>query len=218
MSGALPQRETLQRRPRSAVRLGAAAVALVMLGALGACGGGDEPTDGATDTTTPTSAAPTTTTTEVPPEAAQVLFVYTPSVGDCFDRRRLEDGLAVLLVDCTQPHTFQVFGVVTFDESELPPNLVPTDGAATTGEGTTGAVGAGPQPWPGEDPLADAARRLCPPLFSEWVGVPYERSVLELSWVVPDETAWANGSRTIGCTLWDPTAERMATDSRSAAR
>lgn len=167
---------------------------------------------------TTTAPPETTPTTEVPPEAAQVLYVYTPGVGDCFDRRRLEEGPAVLLVDCTQPHTFQVFGVFDFDESTLPPNLVVTEGLATNGEGTSGAVGAGPQPWPGEDVLIAAARRQCPPLFSDWVGVPYERSVLELSWVVPDEVAWGNGDRTIGCTLWDPTTERMATDSRGAAR
>jgi hypothetical protein len=195
------------------------AVALAVLGlaAVTACGGGGGGAAG--EATTTTSTPPETTpTTEVSPDAAQVLYVYTPGVGDCFDRRRLEDGPAVLLVDCTQPHTFQVFGVFDFDESTLPPNLVATDGLATTGEGTTGAVGAGPQPWPGEDVLVAAARRQCPGLFAEWVGLPYERSVLELSWVLPDEAAWDSGSRLIGCTLWDPTTERMGTDSRGAAR
>ena len=187
------------------------------LASLASCGGGEtatEPTP-ATDTTAPPE---TTTTTEVPAEAAQVLYVYTPSVGDCFDRRRLEDGAAVLLLDCTQPHTFQVFGVFDFDESTLPPNLVASDGAATSGEGTTGVVGTGPRSWPGEDPLIVAAQRTCPALFAEWVGVPYERSVFELSWVLPNEESWGNGSRVIGCTLWDPTTDRMATDSRGAAR
>ena len=197
-------------------RLAAVVAACVSVIAVAGCGGGAA--EEVAETTTTTTTAPTTTTTEVPPDAAQVLFVYTPGVGDCFDRRRLEDGPAILLVDCTQPHTFQVFGVFDFDESTLPPNLVATEGLATSGEGTTGAVGAGPQPWPGEDPLIAAARRQCPALFAGWVGLPYERSVLELSWVLPDEVAWDNGNRTIGCTLWDPTTERMATDSRGAAR
>lgn len=195
----------------------ALAAALLGILTLAGCGGGGEATDVTVESTT-TTPPETTPTTEVPPEAAQVLYVYTPGVGDCFDRRRLEEGPAVLLVDCTQPHTFQVFGVFDFDESTLPPNLVATEGLATEGEGTTGAVGAGPQPWPGEDVLITAAQRQCPPLFAEWVGLPYERSVLELSWVVPDEVAWENGDRTIGCTLWDPTTDRMATDSRGAAR
>ena len=203
------------RRP--AVVLLAMLAGLAVLTGCGGGGGGGE-TGGSTAETTSTAAPATTPTTEVPPDAAEVVYVYTPAIGDCFDRRRLEDGPAILLVDCTQPHTFQVFGVFDFDESTLPPNLVATDGLATTGEGTTGAVGAGPQPWPGEDVLANAARRQCPPLFAEWVGVSYERSVLELSWIVPDEVAWDNGDRTIGCTLWDTTTERMATDSRGTAR
>lgn len=187
------------------------------LAALTGCGG-DAATDPDLTSTSSTTPPDTTPTTEVPPDAAQVLYVYTPGVGDCFDRRRLEDGPAILLLDCTQPHTFQVFAVFDFDESTLPPNIVAAEGLPTSGEGTTGAVGAGPQPWPGEDVLAAAARRTCPQPFAEWVGLPYERSVFELSWVLPDEAAWENGGRVIGCTLWDPTTERMANDSRGAAR
>lgn len=183
-----------------------------------ACGGQTEASTDTTEDTEVTVAPTTTSTTEVSVDDAQVLFVYTPGVGDCFDRRRLEDGPAILLVDCDQPHTFQVFGVFDYDESALPPNLVVTDGVGTSGEGTAGVVGAGPQRWPGEDPLIDAARRECPPLFEDWVGIPYVQSVLELSWVLPDEVAWGNGSRRIGCTLWDPTAERLGSDSRGAQR
>ncbi|MCC5953825.1 MAG: septum formation family protein [Acidimicrobiia bacterium] len=72
--------------------------------------------------------------------------------------------------------------------------------------------------WPGEAALEREARLQCPPLFAEWVGTPYERSELELGWVLPDQEAWENGSRRVACTVWDPTTERLVGTQQGSRR
>ena len=76
---------------------------------------------GDTTSTTATTAAPeTTTTTEPPLDAGRQVFVYTPAIGQCFDRRELEERPAtgpqqtdiVLLLDCPLPHENEVFDVL----------------------------------------------------------------------------------------------------------
>ncbi len=189
------------------------------LGVVGlACGGDNSDEPATTTTSTPPE---TTTTTEAPVEAGQVLYVYRPGIGDCFDRRRLdgEGGDTItLLLDCSLPHTYQVFATFEFDDSRLPPQAQTESSGTNLGEGATALVPSGPPAWPGDDALADAARLYCPPLFAEWVGVPYPISDLEISWILPDQVSWDDGNRLIGCTLWDPINERMSGDSRNAAR
>jgi len=146
-----------------------------------------------------------------------VLYVYSPTIGECFDRRRLEpdDGgeRVVLLLDCELPHTYEVFGTFEFTDT----TSGSSGGSSPVAEGTTDYVPPDVA-YPGQDPLIDAARRTCPPLFTDWVGTPYEVSVFEFSWVLPDEDAWARGIRTIGCALYDPTAERITGTTRNAQR
>lgn len=198
-----PARQRPKRRARSTS--GAVAVVTLALLALAGCSsdGGGEAVDGTT-TTAVTEPTTTTSTTEAPAEDGQAVYVYTPAIGDCFDRRQLdpEQGgpRVILLLDCELPHSFEVFGVFEFDDAALRP---------PTGD---------PAGFPGQDALAAAARLQCPPLFSQWVGMPYEVSVLELSWVVPNEQAWNNGDRTIGCTIFDPFTERVIGTTRDSRR
>lgn len=191
---------------RSIVALLMGLVAVVLLFAVGCSsddGGDGEPVnDSTTVVTEPTTT--TTSTTEVPAEDGQAVYVYTPSVGDCFDRRQLEPEQGgprvILLLDCELPHSFEVIGVVEFDDSALrPPSGDPAE-------------------FPGQDALTAAARLQCPPLFAQWVGMPYEVSELELSWVVPDEQSWADGNRIIGCTVFDPFTERLAGTTKDSRR
>lgn len=132
-----------------------------------------------------------------------MLFRYLPTPGDCFDRRRTapeQGGSRVILVlDCDTPHTFEVAGVFTVNEADV----------ATTADITA---------YPGLDALTAEARLRCPPLFADWVGTPYELSELEISWVLPEPEAWAEGNRVVGCTVWDPATERKAGSVRDARR
>lgn len=190
---------------RSIVALLMGLVAVVLLFAAGCSsnddGGGEPVDDSTTVVTEPTT---TTTTTEAPAEDGQAVYVYTPAVGNCFDRRQLEPEQGgprvILLLDCELPHSFEVIGVVEFDDSALrPPSGAPAE-------------------FPGQDALTAAARLQCPPLFAQWVGMPYEVSELELSWVVPDEQSWADGNRIIGCTVFDPFTERLTGTTKDSRR
>ena len=209
------------RGPRLGLRrgVGGIAVATALAATLTSCGGGAG--ESAATTSTTTTIPETTTTTEAPEAMGQVAYVYRPGEGDCFDRRRLgEDGAGervVLLLDCSLPHTYQVFAVFDFDDSVLP-RTGPVYGGTPLAEGSSGGAPTGPPDWPGEDTLAEAAKRNCPPRFAEWIGVTYERSELELGWIVPSEEQWIEGDRLIGCTVWDPFNERMTGDSRGIAR
>jgi hypothetical protein len=187
----------------SVARVAAVAMAVVLL-ALTGCSS-DNPGESVDDTTTVvTEPTTTTSTTEAPIDEGQVVYVYSPSVGDCFDRRRVqpEQGgpRVILLLDCGLPHAFEVFGVFEFDTSALQP-----------------PSGTAPS-FPGEDPLTADARLRCPPLFAEWVGLPYELSELELSWLLPSQDNWASGDRTIGCTIFDPSTERTTGTTRDIQR
>jgi hypothetical protein len=209
-------------RGRGPLRRAGAAAAIAALAVAGVVGCGGDPQETTASTAPPATEPPeSTTTTEAPVEAGQAVYVYRPSVGDCFDRRRLgEDGTGdriVLLLDCELPHAFQVFAVFDFDDGDLP-RTGAASGGTPLAEGSSGGAPTGPPDWPGEDTLAAAAKRVCPPLFAEWIGLPYERSELELGWVVPDEGQWIEGDRVIGCTVWDPMNERMGGDSRGIAR
>jgi hypothetical protein len=184
---------------------GGALAVLLAAALVTGCGGGDPPPE-ANDTTTTTASPETTTTTEAPVEAGRVLYVYRPGVGDCFDRRRLDPEAGgdriVLLLDCALPHTYEVFWVFELTEADLegPDGTVPDNG------------------YPGEDPLIDVAKRRCTQPFAEFVGLPYERSELELGWVIPTPTQWSDGSRTVGCTVYDAAGGRLVDSQAGTAR
>lgn len=157
--------------------------ALTLVATLTACTGDD----GATSATTlPPPPPETTTTTEPPLEAGEEIFVYSPNVGDCFDRRRLERPREetatgqtdiVLLLDCALPHKNEVFAVVDVPDP---------DG-----------------PFPGEDPMLTHARRECVRSFEAYVGRAYEVSTLEIGYYLPSQLEWDEGVRTIGCYVFD---------------
>ncbi len=166
-------------------------LALVLLA--GACTGGSGTV--ATTTTAPTTIAPTaeTVTTEVPLAEGRELFVYNPEPGQCFDLRaaeggtrlpirtnatRVGDGEVVVLVDCVQPHQYEVT-----DVKDVP-------------------FVAG---WPGETELVAISKRLCPDSHSAYVGQAYELSALEVGWILPTLEEWDRGRRQIACVVFDPT-------------
>jgi hypothetical protein len=196
-------RTSTRRNLMTRTLVGAAMAAMLVATAAGCSSGGDGEQVGDT-TTVVTEPTTTTSTTEAPAEDGQAVYVYTPSQGDCFDRRRLEPEqggpMVVLLLDCELPHSFEVFATIEFDDTALRPPSGSSPG------------------YPGQDALAADARLRCPPLFAQWVGMPYELSELEMSWVVPDGDSWANGNRVIGCTIFDPFTERLTGSTRDSQR
>jgi hypothetical protein len=102
------------------------------------------------------------------------------AVGDCVrtpDGGAGADGLAeVTIVDCDEPHDLEVFHVFDLDEDE------------TEGEALVAAVRDGC--------LGDA--------FTDYVGVPEDRSPLELLPLPPTDDQLARGDTEVVCTLREP--------------
>ena len=235
-----PARRARRTRPSTA------ALAAALLALAAGCSGDDGST--APTTTATTEPPPTTTTTEAAVDAGERIYVYEPSVGDCFDRRTLEQEEGgeriVLLLDCELPHQFEVYAVVEIDSAALPPPTTvttsttapPAPAPSTTldpegnpvGSGEPGGTAPTTLPttttvapsdlWPGQDVLERFARQTCPGPFDAWVGTPYELSTLEIAWVLPEESAWNNGERTLGCTVYDPAVERLAGSQAGSGR
>lgn len=178
-------------------RLGVAST--VVLASIAACSGGGS--DSSTATTEPPDTT-TTTLVEAPLESGTQLFVFNPSVGDCFDRRILDPEMTgntkqteiTLLLACDLPHRNEVFDVVTYRSPD----------------GSTG--------YPGETTLRTYAKRNCIANFADYIGTEYELSVFDVGYVIPNETNWVPGNPAIGCYVYDPTRELTIGSARDARR
>lgn len=168
----------------------------LLIAATGACSG-----EGSADAPSTSTAPPEpTTSTEVPLEAGQQVFVYTPEPGQCFDRRQLDERPAtgpqqtdiVLLLDCALPHDNEVFDVL-----EMPDR---------------------PRDRPGETTMRDFARATCTRNFAVYVGKPYETSALEVGYYLPSSSEWESGARRLGCYLYDVDGEPLIGSMRGSAR
>lgn len=174
----------------------AVTLAAVLVGS--ACAGGDGASTPAT--TDPPPPPETTTTTEPPLDAGEQVFVFEPSIGTCFDRRRIEAAPTqargateiVLILDCSLPHEYEVFAVLA------PPG--------------------DPAVFPGNDALARFAKATCVDSFAGFVGVPYERSELEIAYDLPTAAAWEQGVRVIGCSVTELDGRKLVGSARGAAR
>lgn len=108
-----------------------------------------------------------------------VAFVVTPlpklDVGACMNGIR--EGSVVTAtsnqpVDCAQPHDNEVIG--SFDYT------------ASSG-------------FPGSDALQAFAEQVCLPAFSQYVGVDFQSSKLDVLPLLPTDQTWLKGDRTVSC-------------------
>lgn len=157
-------------------------------------GGGPPSADPVTTTTvssdaSSTSSAPTDGSTTVvepvdeplPPDTAPPApiagNVASLEVGDCFSRAPDDEVVDVTVVSCEQPHTDEVYTVLTLRNR----------------------AGA---PYPAD--LDDRAEDGCYDAFVTFVGVVPEESDYAYDWYVPSEAAWAAGERRIPCVATEP--------------
>ncbi len=188
-------RRPVPARPATVVVAVVAAVVAVALVVAG-CSRSDTET-AATSTTTSTVPDETTTTTEVPLTEGRQVASFTPSVGECFDRRRStgsggsSSGEIVLLLDCDKPHANEVFAVVTTELKD----------------------------YPGEVALKNLAKLECPKKFEDYVGIPYETSELELGFWLPSQSSWNQGYRkTLGCLVTSGQGPKLVGSVKGAKR
>jgi hypothetical protein len=58
--------------------------------------------------------------------------------------------------------------------------------------------------YPTEDAMDQFAFEQCIPAFGSYVGVSYEESVYELTYVTPTEDGWNDGDHAIQCVAYHP--------------
>lgn len=174
-----------------------ACVALCGAAVVTACSGGDD--GAASDTTAPTTTAVVETTAPAGrPAGAVETGLRDLGVGQCFDTidDPAVDDLAVWVVDCEQPHGYEVYDVVTYE-----------------GEG----AGRGTD-YPGSAVVQDWAEQACFDRFEAFVGVRWTISELDISVWWPSEESWARADRTVICTAMSDTGDRLTGTQRGLNR
>jgi len=93
------------------------------------------------------------------------------AAGDCYD----ESGASVLVLDCDEPHDFEVFATLLLEDATYP-----------------------------AETLAATATARCRTAFSAFIGLEYDASELALRYVAPSAATWKQGDREVLCIVHDP--------------
>ena len=107
--------------------------------------------------------------------------VFDLAEGDCYnyDEDESEEVADVDLVPCDEPHQYEVYAVLSFEEA---PGV----------------------PFPGTTRVSDAAGNLCLEHFDEFVGLSYSDSLLDITTLFPTRDSWEDvDDREIICSLYD---------------
>lgn len=124
-------------------------------------------------------AAGTSTDTDTD-SGAQVIDSFDLDLGDCFNdpaasaagSEEVFEAGELELLDCAEPHAYEVY-----EMSDI------ADGA-----------------FPGEDAVLAEVQAVCLEGFEEFIGLPYDDSVIEVTYYYPSEQSWTVGDdRTIIC-------------------
>lgn len=106
--------------------------------------------------------------------------VFSIKVGDCINDEGLSGAVdSVPVVDCAEPHDSEAYESVIMADGDFPGD------EATTTQGD-----------------AD-----CQAAFDTFVGVAYDESALDFTYLYPSEDTWAQGDREILCLVYDPAGE-----------
>jgi Septum formation/Protein of unknown function (DUF2510) len=130
------------------------------------------------------TSAPTQAQETAAPGAGAV-DVFDLKVGDCLADSvpRGEEVSSVQSVPCSEPHSEEVYAAVTLPEGDFP----------------------------GEEAVSAQADELCAAEFESFVGLPYEESVLYLSYLTPTKESWSEGDREVVCSVYDPDGDTTGT-------
>jgi|SRR5829696_3838764 len=116
-------------------------------------------------------------------ESAEV-DVFDLEVGDCLaDFQQQTAFSSIKAVPCSEPHSDEIYA----------------SGSIPDGE------------YPGAMAIEAAADDICRAEYEAFVGLPYDDSVLDISYLTPTERSWGRGDRTVLCTIFDPAEEVIGT-------
>jgi hypothetical protein len=113
-------------------------------------------------------------------------------VGDCFDLKDPEATEVdnVVARPCTEEHEYEMFYTGSMPEGDYPPKSV----------------------------IEVFMNTNCMPAFLAYVGKEYEASTLDLSWLSPTPDTWSQGDRSIQCSVYDPSVDRLTGSIKGAKR
>jgi hypothetical protein len=123
----------------------------------------------------PEEAARDTDTQEIS-EAGEA-DVFTLAVGDCFDAQEAEEISSVPALPCTEPHDYEAYHSFDIPEAEV---------------------------FPGEEAIDTAALDGCVTAFDPFIGMGFEESTLDVTYIGPTEGSWDEGDREIMCVVMGP--------------
>jgi len=121
-------------------------------------------------------------------DAAGTLSLDDLRAGDCFNSGEDTEISDVHGVPCNEAHEYQAFAVANHE-------------AAT---------------YPGDSEVDAIFSSVCQAPFEDFVGAPYQTSVLYGSMITPSEESWSEGDRSFICILYDPEDQQL-TDSMEGA-
>ena len=188
--------------PMRSVHALALPVALVLALGLSACGSSgqipiSEPTKSAGETTAstdPTSrptGRPTESTPTATPSGGRAVHSTDLQVGDCYNKDTTGSQIGdVEVVDCNIPHQYEVYNNYEITLSTLPD----------------------------EDTMSSEATTACSSTFQEYVGISYNQSQYKASYLYPTSGSWAQGDRTITCTITTSDGSLITGSLKGAAR
>jgi len=115
---------------------------------------------------------------------------FTIKIGDCFDDQDAETITDVPAVPCADAHDNEVYHDLTLPAGD----------------------------YPGDSAITDAAETGCGEAFSSFIGIAYEESTLEYSYITPTRESWEGADdRLISCIAYDP-AGKVSGSLAGAAR
>lgn len=134
---------------------------------------------------------PERTETEEPepePVGPEDTDVFALRIGDCLnemDHNTDETISEVPMIDCEEPHDFEVYHVDDLD---------------------------GDDTFPGEEEVAELAAEECQDAFEDFVGIDYESSSLDFTTLFPTQEGWENfNDREALCLVLDPAGQTSGT-------
>lgn len=104
--------------------------------------------------------------------------VYDMQEGDCFNEPDIdaEEVETLPAVPCAEEHDYEVFEAYTMDGDEFP----------------------------GDASVEATADEVCATEFTEFVGLSYQDSALDLNYLFPTADSWSRSDREITCLVLDP--------------
>lgn len=170
-------------------------VTLVLVLALGACSGDEEPPT--------TTTAPTTATTEPPSTTEPPGIPIDPAVlgtGDCFEERVLSgqaqtefEESQTVEVDCEDPHRNEIYLITAMPDE------------------------AGTE-FPGEEAVTEFADDACLAAFDSFVGLDYVESIWEIGYIVPTEESWPLPDRRVVCFVFNRDGDKVSGSAQGTAQ